>query len=298
MQETAERMSTQANKPAPVPIQRILHTIHAVRDCNPVRRKYEEVLGAWVFAERFHAGEDRDMALFYVANHMVEPMAPARPDVHDTTFSKYLAKYGESYHSFELRVDSAPETAAACQAHGMELSSVYPLFFFVKPRSTGGIVVQICGKPLVNDPQDYRNWNPDWIEGHPSTLRRLRHIGCIVRDIDLSLYFFTQVIGGKILSDERVTFPQDGRRVAFCLGDTNVLLFQADDPAAGLAGDYFSKPVSGIYTLVWEVDDIQVAERYLLETGITPEKAKLEEHGIAIPAEQMFGARHEFVPSA
>lgn len=286
---------SESAKPAPVPIKRILHTIHAVRDCNPVRRKYEEVLGAWVFAERFHVGEDRDMALFYVANHMIEPMAPARPDVHDTTFSQYLAKFGESYHSFEVGVASAPETAAACEAHGMQLSTVYPLFFFVKPKSTGGIVVQVVGKPLVNDPYDYKNWNPDWIEGHPSTLRRLKHIGCIVRDIDLSLYFFTQVIAGEILSDERVTFPQDGRRVVFRLGDTNVLLFQADDPTTGLAGEYFSKPVSGIYTLVWEVDNLQVAERYLHDIGINAEVAKLEERGIAIPSEQMFGARHEFV---
>lgn len=280
-----------------ITIRRILHTIHAVRDCDPLRKRYEDLFGAIVFAERYHAGEDRDMALLYVANHMLEPMAPRRPEIPDTIFSQYLAKFGESLHSFEVRVDSAPDAAAICRDHGMDLSSVYPLFFFVKPKSTGGIVVQICGKPLVNDPKDYRNWNPDWIEGHPSTLRRLRYIACIVRDLDKALYFFTRVVDGKIVEDCRITVPQPGRRIGICLGDTVIALIVADEPEIGPLGAYCAKPVSGIYALAWEVDDLAAAETHLRELGVTTEPATLDAEGFAIPPSQMFGARHEFVLS-
>jgi catechol 2,3-dioxygenase-like lactoylglutathione lyase family enzyme len=296
-QETSTASTIQA-APERIAVRRMLHTIHAVRDCDPVRRRYEDIFGAVVFAERYHEGEDRDMALFYVADHMIEPMAPRRPDTPDTTFSQYLAKFGESLHSFELRIDDAPAAARACERHGMQLSTVYPLFFFVKPRSTGGIVVQMCGKPLVNDLKDYRNWNPDWIEGHPSTLRRLRHVACYVRNLDAALYFFTQVLTGSIVEDGHVPAPQPGRRTIVCLGDTNVALFKADDPSVGPVGDYFSTPRSGIHSLVWEVDNLSVAEAYLRSLGVETEPAEFDAGGIAIPPSQMFGARHEFMPSA
>lgn len=297
MTQLAAADAAESDNIGTIAIRRILHTIHAVRDCDPVRKRYEELLGAIVFAERYHEGEDRDMALLYVANHMVEPMAPRRPDIPDTIFSKYLAKYGPSLHSFEVRVDSAPAAAAICRDHGMELSTVYPLFFFVKPQSTGGIVVQVCGKPLENDPQNYRNWNPDWIAGHPSTLRRLRYIACIARDFDKALYFFTRVVDGRIVEDCRITLPQPGRRVSICLGDTVIALIVADEPATGPVSTYFSSPVSGIYALVWEVDDLAVAEAHLSMLGVRTEPATLDAAGFAIPPLQMFGARHEFVLS-
>lgn len=284
-----------AKTDAAIGIQRVLHTIHAVRDVNPLRKIYQDTFGAIAFAERYHEGEDRDMTLLYAADHMVELMAPRRPEP-DTTFARYLHRFGESFHSFELRVDSAPAAAALCEAHGLALSTVYPLFFFVKPQSTGGVLVQFCGKPLENDPQNYRNWNPDWIEGHPSTLRRLRHIACFVRDREAALRFFTEIVDGKLLSDEHVEMPQPGRCARVLLGDTTVALFSADDPGTGVFADYFTKPRSGIYALVWEVEDLAAARAHIESRGHPTEPAALEHGGFAIPAEAFFGARHEFLP--
>ena len=276
-------------------VQRILHTIHAVRDVHSVRKLYQDAFGAIAFAERYHEGEDRDMALLYAANHMIEPMAPRRPDEPDTTFSRYLDKYGESLHSFELRIDDAPAAADICRARGLSLSTVYPKFFFVKPQSTGGVVVQLCGKPLVNDPRDYRGWNPDWIEGHPSSLRRLCHIVCVVRDMRAALIFFGEVLAGAILSDERIALPQPARQVRVLVGDTAVALIAADDPAAGAIGAYAAKPVSGIFALVWEVDDLDAARAHLEGIGLPLIPAALDESGFAIDPAAMHGARHEFV---
>jgi hypothetical protein len=279
-------------------VQRVLHTIHAVRDVHAVRKLYQDAFGAIAFAERYHEGEDRDMALLYAADHMIEPMAPRRPDEPDTTFSRYLDKYGESLHSFELRIDDAPAAAAICRAHDLALSTVYPKFFFVKPQSTGGVVVQLCGKPLVNDPQDYRGWRPDWIEGHPSSLRRLRHIVCVVRDMAAALTFFGTVLAGEILADERITLPQPARQVRVLVGDTRVALIAADDPATGPIGDYFSRPASGVYALVWEVDDLAAARAHLEGIDLPLVAADLSANGFAIDPVAMRGARHEFVPSA
>jgi catechol 2,3-dioxygenase-like lactoylglutathione lyase family enzyme len=296
-------MDAKQLKTNPVPaaeriaVRRILHTIHAVRDVHPVRKLYQDAFGAIAFAERYHAGEDRDMALLYAADHMIEPMAPRRPDQPDTIFSRYLDKYGESLHSFELRIDDAVAAAEICRSHGLALSTVYPKFFFVKPQSTGGVVVQLCGKPLVNDPQDYGGWNPDWILGHPSSLRRLRHIACFVRDLGAALTFFTEVLAGEVLEDERAVLPQPGRRVRVLVGDTRVALIAADDPATGLFGEYFSRPASGVFALVWEVDDLAAARAHLQGIDLPLVRAELGD-GFAIDPAAMYGARHEFVRGA
>ena len=58
---------------------RIIHTIHATTDIYACRLLYQDALGGLVFAENYFPAEDRDCALLYVANHMVEPMAPRNP---------------------------------------------------------------------------------------------------------------------------------------------------------------------------------------------------------------------------
>lgn len=278
-----------------IAIQRVLHTIHAVRDVHAARKLYQDVFGAIAFAERYHAGEDRDMALLYVANHMIEPMAPRRFEHTDTVFSSYLARYGESLHSFELRIDDAVAAAAACEARGLSLSTVYPKFFFVKPRSTGGVVVQLCGKRLENDPGDYRGWRADWIEGHPSTLRRLRHIACLVRNMEAALRFFSETLAGELISDTAIDQPQPAREVCLMLGDTAVALIAADNPAIGPIGAYLARPASGVFALIWEVDDLAAVRAHMAHIGVPLAAPLLAKDGVALDPAAMMGARHEFV---
>lgn len=284
-----------ASKPAPIAIRRMLHTVHAVRDIHAVRKLYQDVFGAVAFAERYHAGEDRDMALLYAADHMIEPMAPRRPDVPDKVFSRYLAKYGESLHSFELRIDDAVAAAEICRQAGLELQTVYPTFFFVRPASTGGVVVELCGKPLENDLKDFRGWRDDWIAGHPSTLVRLDHIACVVRDMTVARRFFHEILDGEILSDEEVALPQPCRKIMLRLGDTRVALIAAHDPITGPIAEYFSRPVSGVYALVWQVENLEAARSYFTWRQLPVQQPMLSAQGLAIDPQAMAGARHEFI---
>ena len=281
----------------PILVRRVLHTIHAVRDVHAARKLYQDVFGALAFAERYHAGEDRDMALLYAADHMVEPMAPRRPNAPDTTLSRYLARFGQGLHSFELRIDDAPAAAALCRAQGLALSTVYPPFFFVKPESTGGILVELCGKRLENDPWNYRGWRPGWIEGHPSSLRRLRHIACVVRDLDRARRFFLEILSGETVGDDRLVAPQPAHQLRVRLGDLHVALIAPDDPDAGPLGVYLRQPASGVFALVWEVDDPDKARAHMQRVGMPLAPPLLATGGFALNTAAMLGARHEFVPA-
>ncbi|MGY1740104.1 MULTISPECIES: VOC family protein [unclassified Blastococcus] len=279
---------------APARVKRVVHTIHAVRDIDACRMRYQDLLGGLVFAEGYFEPEDRDMALLYVTDHMIEPMAPRHADDLSKPYARYLARYGEGWHSFELRIEDCPDVAARLEADGYTLASNYGMFFYVRPESTGGILLEACDVALPNDPHDRRNWRPDWAEGTPSSLLRLDHIACVVGDLERARHLFTTYVDGEVLDEGRLTAPQPARRVLLRLGDAHVALIQpdADD---GVLGAFVRPPTSGVYALVWAVEDLGRARAFFAEKGLRVTEEGCVSGGFAIDPADFQGARHEFV---
>jgi len=291
---TAAKEATDAR----VKIRRVIHTIHAVTDLAACRAKYLDILGGLIFAEGYFAAEDRDMALLYVANHMIEPMAPRDPTRQNKPFARYLQRYGQCYHSFEIKVDNAPELSAMLKAARCKLASDYGFFFFVRAESTGGVLLEVCERPMPNDLYDRRNWRPDWSEGHPSTVLRLDHIACVTLDLEAVLRFFTVYLDGQVLVDEHVAAPQPGRRILLRLGDTRVAFIQPDHPDTGPLGTFLTPPSSGIYAHVWQVEDEARTEAFFHKKGLRTTREACVSSGLAIEPEDFLGARHEFMSAS
>jgi hypothetical protein len=281
---------------ARVKVSRIIHTIHATTDIYGCRLLYQDALGGLVFGENYFPAEDRDCALLYVTNHMVEPMAPRTPDDMSKPYARMAAKIGQAFHSFELKVEDGKAASQAFRDAGAVTASDYGMFFFVKPESTGGVLLEVCEVPMPNDPYDRKGWGPDVGVGHACSAARLDHIACVTRDMDAVLRFFTGSVDGEVLSDERTELPQPGRRVVIRIGDTNVAFIQPDDTASGALGAFLSKEQNGIYALVWQVADEAQARKHFegkLKMRLTSDGCVSP--GFAIDPEDFYGARHEFV---
>lgn len=281
-----------------VRVSRIIHTIHATTDIYGCRLRYQDALGGLVFAENYFPAEDRDAALLYVTNHMVEPMAPRNADDMSKPFARMAAKIGQSFHSFELKVEDGKAASQVFRDAGAVTASDYGFFFFVKPESTGGVLLEVCEVPMPNDPYDRKGWAADVGVGHACSVLRLDHIACVTRDMDAALQFFTGSVDGELLSDERTALPQPGRRVVIRLGDANVAFVQPDDTASGPLGAFLSKEQNGIYALVWQVGDEAQARTHFedkVKMRLTTDGCIAP--GFAIDPEDFFGARHEFVTS-
>jgi catechol 2,3-dioxygenase-like lactoylglutathione lyase family enzyme len=291
-------MTTEAASDGRIRIKRIVHSIHAVGDIAACRAKYLDVLGGLIFAEGYFEAEDRDMALLYVADFMVEPMAPRDPERLDKPFARYLQRYGEGLHSFEIAVDDGPATAARLKAAGCRLSAEYGFFFYVRPESTGGVLLEVCETPMPNDPYDRRGWRPNWSDGHPTTILKLDHIACVTPDAEAVLAFFTGLLDGELLTDERIAAPQPGRRVLLRLADTHVAFIQPDEPQSGPFGEFLRPPTSGVHAMVWKVEDEAAAEAYVHKKGLRTTRENCVSSGFAIEPEDFHGARHEFVRGA
>ncbi|MBU6267084.1 MAG: lactoylglutathione lyase [Sphingomonadales bacterium] len=279
-----------------VHVSRIIHTIHSTTDIYGCRLRYQDALGGLVFAENYFPAEDRDCALLYVTNHMVEPMAPRTPGDMTKPYARMAAKIGQAFHSFELKVENGKEASQIFRDGGAKTASDYGIFFFVKAESTGGVLLEVCETPMPNDPYDRPHWDPRVGQGHHASVLSLDHIACVTADADAAIRFFTGFVDGEIVSDERVSQPQPARRVVIHIGDTDVAFVQPDDPAGGPLGAFLAKPQNGIYALVWAVADPAKARSHFadkLNLRLTGEACISA--GFAIEPEDFFGARHEFV---
>ncbi|MBW8783040.1 MAG: lactoylglutathione lyase, partial [Novosphingobium sp.] len=137
--------------PDRIAVSRIIHTIHATTDIYGCRLLYQDALGGLVFAENYFPAEDRDAALLYVTNHMVEPMAPRDPANLEKPFARMTAKIGQAFHSFEIKVADGKAASQAFRDAGAKTASDYGFFFFVRPESTGGVLLEVCEVPMPND---------------------------------------------------------------------------------------------------------------------------------------------------
>ncbi|MFC0204256.1 VOC family protein [Novosphingobium soli] len=281
---------------APVRVSRVIHTIHATSDIDRCRLLYQDALGGLVFAENYFPAEDRDAALLYVTDHMVEPMAARNPDDLTKPFARQAARLGQAFHSFELKVADGKAASAAFREAGCTIASDYGVFFFVKPESTGGVLLEVCELPMPNDPWERGHWDPRVGAGHACGVTGLDHIACVTADITAALRFFTERVDGAVIEDERTELPQPARRVLLQVGDTRVAFLQPDDPSGGPLGAFLSKPQNGIYALAWRIADAAQARAHFegkLKLRLTREGCVTA--GFAIEPDDFLGARHEFV---
>lgn len=282
---------------ARVPVSRVIHTIHATTDIHKCRLLYQDALGGLVFAENYFPAEDRDAALLYVTDHMVEPMAPRTPGDLTKPFARQQARIGEAFHSFEIKVADGKAASAAFREAGCSVASDYGVFFFVKPESTGGVLLEVCELPMPNDPWDRGHWDPGVGAGHHCTVTALDHIACVTGDIDAALRFFTELIDGKVLEDAPTLLPQPGRRLLLEVGNARVAFIQPDDTASGPLGTFLQRPQNGIYALVWKIADEDRARRHFEgKLGLRLTGEGCVSAGFAIDPADFLGARHEFIP--
>ncbi|GGC08005.1 hypothetical protein GCM10011494_28310 [Novosphingobium endophyticum] len=277
-------------------VSRIIHTIHATTDIGRCRQLYQDALGGLVFAENYFPAEDRDAALLYVTDHMIEPMAPRNPGDLTKAFARMTAKIGQAFHSFELKVPDGKAASAAFREAGCTVAGDYGVFFFVKPESTGGVLLEVCELPMPNDPYDRGNWSPQVGAGHPCGVTGLDHIACVTRDIEGALRFFTEIVDGELLEDGRTDMPQPARRVLLRIGDTNVAFVQPDDANSGALGEFLIWEQNGIYALVWNIADEARARGHFegkLDLRLT--RQDCVSAGFAIDPADFLGARHEFI---
>ncbi len=252
-------------------IKRLFHTTQAVRDVHAARLAYLEAFGGMTFLEGYHRGEDRDMALVYVADQMVEPMAPRDASALDRVFARYLSRYGEGWHSFAFTVADAADAARRLRSGGCEITTEYDNFFLLHPRSAGGVLLEFCDVEVAQDPYYLPGWNREWAASRTDRPRRMAYICCVVPDADVTVRFFTGQLDGRVTGEGRLDWPQPARFVDVGVADARLKIVTPTD-SAGPLGDYLAGRRSGVYAVAWEVGDAEASAAIMrrAELPVTP----------------------------
>lgn len=126
---------------------RIDHLGIAVKSIAAARGFYE-AMGLTVAHEEAVEHEGVRTAMLPIGESRIELLEPLADD---SPVGKYLLKRGEGLHHIAFRVDDIAATLARLQAEGVEIVSPAVqvgagghLYFFVHPKSAGGVLVEIC----------------------------------------------------------------------------------------------------------------------------------------------------------
>lgn len=272
---------------------RLLHTIHAAPTCERLRQLYCGVFGGIVFHENYYGPEDRDAALLYVADHMIEVMAPRHPDDHRFMFARYVQKMGASYHSISFAVADCEAAHERCKERGILINTIGPGLLFLHPKSTGGIVMELTDHKMPNDPWDLPHWRRDWADGRPARPQALAHIVCVPRNPAAAVRFFVDVLGGVAHAPHTLVWPQRAMATPVDVADGKLLIIEPADRSAGPLAEFVNGPNAGVYALAWRLGDPSGAAQWFGQNGLAVERITTDApytHQVVVD-----GARHWFI---
>ena len=114
-------------------------------------RGFYEALGLRVAHEETVEHEGVRVAMIPLGESRVELLEPLGPE---TTVGRFLSKRGAGLHHVALHVDDINAAWTELQARGVAIVSPGiqtgaggHLYFFVHPKSTGGVLLEICQDP-------------------------------------------------------------------------------------------------------------------------------------------------------
>lgn len=272
---------------------RLLHTIHAAPTCERLRQLYCAVFGGIVFHENYYGPEDRDAALLYVADHMIEVMAPRHPDDHRFMFARYVQKMGASYHSISFGIADCAAAHERCKELGILINTTGPGLLFLHPKSTGGVVMELTDHKMPNDPWDLPHWRRDWAAGRAARPHALAHIVCVPRNPAAAVAFFVDVLGGTAHASYALDWPQPATATPVQVADGELVILEPADRSAGPLADFVHGPNAGVYALAWRIADKDGAADWFGQSGLAAARVSGEApytHEVMVD-----GARHWFV---
>jgi catechol 2,3-dioxygenase-like lactoylglutathione lyase family enzyme len=246
-------------------VEKVIHINQVLGDFAGANRFYGDVFGALEYMNSYDPGERRDASLFVIGDTCIELFSP-RDD--QSLLGANLARYGDSWHSFELKVPDLDAAKATCDEHGIRVTTYRPgAFFMVHPKDTHGLLLEVCPTDMYGDPRLTDDWSPSPWRTHPMGILQLNALSAAVRDLDAAATFLTGLFGAEPV--HRGDRDGVGRTASFWLGGTMLELIEPSGPESPVA-NYVERFGPRMRSLQWRVADVDKA------------RAHLEGHGLAV----------------
>jgi catechol 2,3-dioxygenase-like lactoylglutathione lyase family enzyme len=244
-------------------VEKVIHINQVLGAFEEANDFYADVFGAQEYMNSYDPGERRDASLFVIGDTCIELFSP-RDD--ESLLGTNLARYGDSWHSFELKVPDLDAAKEVMDEHGVRVTTYRPgSFFMVHPKDTHGLLLEVCSHDMSNDPRVETGWTAEPWRDHPMGIRQLNNLSCAVRDLGDASELLSVLIGADPVDREHR--PAVGPYVCFWLGDTMLELIEPESAESPVAS-YIEKYGPRMRSLLWQVDDVEAARRHLEGKGL------------------------------
>ena len=129
-------------------ILRISHLGIAVKNLDEAKEMYKKLLQAEPTEREFVAEQKVNVVKFKVGDSVIELLEGTSED---SPISKFIEKKGEGIHHVAYESDNIANDLKRLDLEGFELINKQPVtgsdnmqIAFVKPKSTGGVLTEIC----------------------------------------------------------------------------------------------------------------------------------------------------------
>src|ERR1051325_4789831 len=129
---------------------KLSHIGIAVNDLKKAEDVFRRILGDDHFHYETVSDQGVRIASLEIGDSRVELTEPTTPD---SPIGKFIAKRGEGMHHFAIEVDDIETELARMKREGFELIDEKPrmgshnmLIAFLHPKSTGGVLIELCQK--------------------------------------------------------------------------------------------------------------------------------------------------------
>jgi len=248
---------------ATLEVEKVIHINQVLGDFDDANRFYADVFGAVEYMRNYDQDQRRDASLFVIGDTCIELFSP-RDD--ESLLGANLAKYGDSWHSFELKVPDLAAAKAVMDEHGVRVTTHRPpAFFMVHPRDVHGLLLEVCAHDMHNDPRLEPAWTAQPWRDHPLGIDRLNALTAAVRDVDAAKAFFGALLG--VAPVHEGVRDGIGRTASFWLANTMLELVEPADDGSPVAA-YIERYGPRMWSLDCLVADVAAARAHLEGKGL------------------------------
>jgi catechol 2,3-dioxygenase-like lactoylglutathione lyase family enzyme len=253
-------------------IGKIFHLTHVVNDLEAVDRWYDEIFAVNRFYHGYEKLAAREASLLLIGDLVMEPVMLAKvPDAERTPIGKFLARFGQHFHSIAWYVDDVGAMAADLGRHNLRLYDVTgrvvkpPLrteAIWTHPKETHALLEFAATGNYIADPRLQAGWTTTpWREHHPLAIDRTSHITVLFGDLKTAKNLYVDTLGGKLLHESES--PGHKRSAFISVGDDTVI--EAAQPLSASSAEARDLEANGegVHAVTFKTLNLKRAGDYL-----------------------------------
>jgi catechol 2,3-dioxygenase-like lactoylglutathione lyase family enzyme len=253
-------------------IGKIFHLTHVVNDLEAVDRWYDDIFAVNRFYHGYEKLAAREASLLLIGDLVMEPVMLAKvPDAERTPIGKFLARFGEHFHSIAWYVDDVGAMAADLGRHNLRLYDVTgrvvkpPLrteAIWTHPKETHALLEFAATGNYIADPRLQTGWTTaPWRDHHPLSIDRTSHITVLFGDLKAAKALYVDTLGGQLLHESETV---GHKRSAFiAVGDDTVIEAAQPLSAASAEARDLEANGEGVHSVTFKTLNLGRAADYL-----------------------------------